>query len=470
MQIVSEADLALIQKHSKVSLFAYVDGTRIDADVCSAEYTPSCGDDTAFSFGNACAARINFTLSASMPHLKGHGISVKWAVSETEYPLFEGRAERARVSAGRTNVEAWDEMYYSGSELYQAPDTGAGSVSAALVFAEIAGAMGVDVDAVSRELLSDIVIDGGLGSLSGQITNSAVAGYIAALVGGNALITRSGKLAVRLFTAIDWETEPYEGGAEADNEEYAVTGIAFLKEALTTIDNEDGTSSEESSVETFSAGDGSLMVSNPLGNQIAAERAFEALESLRFRPGNYTFPGYILLEPGDMFRVLSIDGTYNVAAVNLAMSIDGGVKTTVSAGGALDEGGISGTVNQALRALEADLAKLRHLVAENATIVSAKITNLSVEDLKTGKIRSLDFMVDELEEIYPAADLFPDDSLYPNNGEEIVRGLEIDFTTGVIRGVFFNSVTDALTERVEVLEKQNAKILELLSALEEKLT
>lgn len=208
------------------------------------------------------------------------------------------------------------------------------------------------------------------------------------------------------------------------------------------------------------------MVNNPLADQAAADRALEALESVTFRPGSYSFPGGLLLEPGDIFAVESMDGTYQIAAVAVSMSFDGGVKTSVACGGAVKSGGAAGTINQALKVLYADFARLRSLVAENATIVSAKITNLSVNDIIAGRIRSTDFETVTLDKVYPAADLYPGKTVYPNNGEEIIRGIEIDFSQGIIRGVFFNTVTDDLGKRVTALEAANTALTERIAKLE----
>jgi len=209
---------------------------------------------------------------------------------------------------------------------------------------------------------------------------------------------------------------------------------------------------------------------NPLADQAAAERAYAALSGLVFRPGNYTFPGGLLLEPGDVFEIISRDGTYQVAAVSLVMSLDGGVRSSASCGGAGEEGGASGTINQALRSLQADVAQIRSLVAENATIISAKITNLSVEDIKAGRIRSMDFSASDLQMIYPDTTLYPGTTILPNRGEEIVRGIEIDFKAGVIRGVFFDSVTDAQQKEIDALKSANEALAQRVLALEQSLS
>lgn len=233
-----------------------------------------------------------------------------------------------------------------------------------------------------------------------------------------------------------------------------------------TSQNEDGTSSEEELVTEYGAGDGTLMVSNPLADQAAADRAFTALDSIHFRPGAYSFPGGLLLEPGDLITVHSMDGSYTVACVMLSMSFDGGVKTSVSCGGAVPEGGAQGAINQALATLYADFARLRTLVAENAQIVSAKISHLTSDDITAGRIHSTDFATIDLQQLFPSAALYPADTTYPNNGEQIIRGFEIDFSTGIIRGVFWSEAVEALTNRVEEVEREQRGFDDRLKKLE----
>lgn len=452
MQHVSESEKALIDSYAKITLAIYIDGVRLTAGIGGCEYAHSCGDDEAFSFGNACAASLTVPIDASRPDLKGHRIKVTWAVSETEHPLLTGKVENAKVSAGQTTIEAWDDMYYGGSDAFVPTSAMQSDIDAAEAFSALAGFMGVTAEVETLDMLSGITIRGGLGGAGDEVSNSAVAGYIAGLVGGNAIMTRGGLLAIRLYTPTGWSTEPYSGGASAENEDFRITGVTLQREEMVTVTNTDGTTGEEEQLTEYSAGDGTLMVANPFADQEAAERAYAALQSVVIRPGSYSFPGGILLDPGDMFFVESMDGTYCVAAVLINMGFDGGVKTDVSCGGPTADGGAAGAVNQALKTLMADFAKLRSLVAENAAIVSAKITNLSVEDIVAGRIRSTDFATVTLPEIYPAIDLFPSDTLCPNNGEQIIRGFEIDFASGIIRGAFFNPVTDALIDRCDKLE------------------
>lgn len=389
MQTVSDAVRQLLDSYAKVTLSVYVDGGKLDAGVGAGSYTGACAGDDEFSFGNACAVGVNMTLAVARPDLKGRRIQITWAVDGTEYPLITGKVEKAKVTAGRTEIEVWDDMYFAGSKAFAITSTVASTCTAATAFTAVADAMGVSVEDSALALLSDIAIPDGLSELGSDVTNSAVAGYIAGMVGGNALMSRAGSLTIRQYVAVDWETEPYSGGATAENEDFAVTGITLQREKVVSTLNEDGSTSERTVSEEYLAGDGSLMLANPLASQEAVDSAFAALSAVTVRPGNYSFPGGLLLEPGDIFTVHSMDGSYAVAVGSISMSFDGGVSSSVACGGAVEDSiDIKGTINQALKALVADYTKFKKLTADNAEINSAHILELLVGDIIADRIKA----------------------------------------------------------------------------------
>lgn len=454
MQNVSEAAKALVDSYQRVTLHLYAGGAAVEAGIGAATYSHACGSEEAFTFGNACAGRITMALASAMPELEGKPVQLTWDVDGTEYPLLQGRVKKATVSAGRTTIEAYDEMFFGGSKAFVAPEILKTACSVASAFHAVATQMGVEADPAIMEQLTAVTLPAGLSNLTGRESCSQVAGHIAGIFGMNALISRDGLLTMRGFPETGWSTEPYSGGAQAENREYIVSGVAFQKEILETSQASDGSSGESSSTVEFFAGDGTLAMLNPLADQEAADRAFEALEGVSLRPGSYSFPGGLLLEPGDLISIRSMDGEYQTAAVTVSMAFDGGVKTDISCGGANETGGAKGPLGQALETLQADIARVRKLIADNAEILSARITNLRAEDIVAGTIRSTDYKTAALEPVYPEETTFSSAALHPNNGEEITRGIEIDFKEGIIRGVFYNAAVDALSQRVDSLAER----------------
>ena len=56
----------------------------------------------------------------------------------------------------------------------------------------------------------------------------------------------------------------------------------------------------------------------------------------------------------------------------------------------------------------------------------------------------------------------PSSVTFPSNGEQIVRGFEIDFESGVIRGVFWIDAIEALQKRIDELDTKIEKMKERL--------
>lgn len=384
MQSVTSSAKALVNNYAKITPSIYIDGEKLNTGIGLITYTPSCGSMESFGFGNGCAAGLSVRVDGAYPNLKGKRIEAKWSVDGTEYPLLTGEVESATVSANSTTIEAYDDLFRKGGMQFAVPDALLTECTADAALVALGDAMGVAVEDSTLTTAASVTLPSGLNGLGDEVCISQIAGYVAGLMGGNALMTRDGLLCVRGYSAVDFYTEPYAGGAAAQNEDYSVTGVTFQRQAIKTVTYEDGTTSEEEYTVIYSAGDGTLAVENPLADQAAADRAWAVLAGVTVRPGTYSFPGGLLLEPGDIFTVRSMDGTYPVAAVAMTMTLDGGCMTEASCGGDVPSGGVVGTINQALQTLQADLARVKQLFADNAQIVSAYITNLTVDQIKAG--------------------------------------------------------------------------------------
>ena len=308
MQTVSDSARAILDGYAKITLHIYIEGTPIGAGIGSATYTPSCGSGDSFSVGNACSAGFTAVVAASLPGIRGKAITVKWDVDGTEYPLLSGVVESATVAAGRTTIEAYDHMYRKGAIPLMVPEALMDTCTGADALRELAKIMDVTIHPDTLAAAEGVTIQGGLSNLDTESSCSMAAGHLAGIMGGNAMFDRRGLFCIRGFSGVQWETQPYEGGAEAESGDYTVSGIAFQREEPMTVTNPDGSISEEMVMVAYTAGDGSLAMDNPLADQAAADLAFAALAGVTVRPGRYSFPGGLLLEPGDIFTVRSMDG------------------------------------------------------------------------------------------------------------------------------------------------------------------
>lgn len=461
MQDVSATTVERLAAWSRITLHCYIDENESTAPIKSCTYTAGNGTESAFAFGHAVSAGVTITLDGAIPDIDGKSIEITWQVDEDEYPLLFGRIETGRITAGQTTVTAWDELYWGGSGLYTGGIIAGEDAGQAL--AVIAQKIGIAAEQESIDLLSGIFLSHNL-SNEGEISFAAAAGHLAGLVGGNAIITRTGELGIRQYTSTDQAAEVYSGGAVAENQDFAVTGITMQRYAPETVsyDTGDGITSQ---TEEYSAGDGSLMVINPLADQAAADRVYGMLSALSFRPGTYSIPGGLLLEPGDLLTIKTMDGDYTALVSATSLELDGGARCTITAGGYAESGGAQGSINQQLRILEADYARLGKIVADNAEIVSARISSLSADDITAGRIQSTDFLVSALPMVFPGAETYPAANLYPSNGEEIIRGMEIDFSSGIIRGSFWADNITKLEQQIATLEDKINLLVEQIKEI-----
>ena len=450
MQTITAQELQLLQAYTPVTLHLYVGGAEIPAKMGSYSQTNAVGGDE-LSCGAAIAGSIQLGVDAEPIYrilttrageiitdragkafaarllwrgVYGQEIAITWDVDgETENPLFTGRVEKVTVSAGKATIRAQDALFWSGAEIFRGREDYQADADAGTVFAAIAGEMGVAVDADTASLLSGVTISGGFSSVQDDITLAEAAGYVAGIFGGNAVITRAGTLAVIRYTLRDYSAEVYAGGAEAENQNYKLAGLRFSRTYTTRTVNADGTTSLSDRIVTYKAGNGSLELDNPLASQAAATRAYRALSAVTVRKGRYSYPLGLIVEPGDVIGIVTMDGTYRAAVSSHTLEIDGGVKSSDLGAGALDPDGTSGAaaeeeptrlrarmtksllaaaaeesseedtgeaptkpgrkprISKKLEELELKLLRVVNLYAENAEIVSAKIQNLFAEEI-----------------------------------------------------------------------------------------
>ena len=88
---------------------------------------------------------------------------------------------------------------------------------------------------------------------------------------------------------------------------------------------------------------------------------------------------------------------------------------------------------------------------------------LSSDIIRAGYIRSTDFELGNFPMYYPGENVYPSHDIYPSNGEQIVRGFEIDFEAGVIRGVFWSEITETLSRQVSDMDERLKAVEETIS-------
>lgn len=456
MQLISVEDEILLQKYAPIKISINLGGRTENIRSGNLQIDTRCGDSEVFSFGNACATTVRLVLDGVYSNVKGEWLRLTWCVrDEQTYPLFQGWVTNAEVSAGKTTIQAGDAMATKGGKAMMITDRMRDHMTGGEAWVAVASQLDCFYDLDDEDRLSKIGILNGFSGLPEGVSISAVAGYVAGLLGCNAAVDRSGTLRLIGPTATSQgylTFQGYSGGNTTQDHFFAVSGITMERTDLVQVRGEDGTISEEEQISAYSAGDGTLLMENPLCDQSTVDLAWDNLQGLSFQPGKYSFPQGIQVEPGDRVRVQTLEGYQTTVAMSITHNIDGGVKTTVSCGGWPESNGATGQINKALQTLSAEFARVRKLIAENAEIVNARISNLRAEDIIAGRIRSEDFSVTEDSLIYPNELLFPAANVFPQNGELIIKGFEIDFSAQIIRGSFTSNVTDDLDRRLTAVE------------------
>lgn len=457
MQAISSVDESLVRSFAPVNISAMLGASSENFRLGSVQIDTACGDADVFSFGNACATTISTTIDGVYPDLKDQRCILRWSVRNTQsYSLFKGWVTQAEVSAGKTAIRAGDAMAVRGGEPMYISDRMRDRMTAEEGWVAVAAQLDCYYSQDDADRLAPIGILNGFSNLPEAVSISAVAGYLAGLVGCNAVIDRDGWLRLTGPSAASqsYQTfQGYSGGNTTKGKMFEVTGISMERTDLIEVQAEDGTISQEEQISVYSAGDGSLLVQNPLCDQVTADLAWENLQELSFQPGRYSFPQGIQVEPGDRVRAQTLEGYQSIVAMTISHNIDGGVKTTAACGGWAESGGAAGQINQALKVLSAEFAKVRKLIAENAEIVNARINKLSAEDIVAGRIRSEDFSVTEVTPNYPMVNVYPGSDVFCLDGEMIIKGFEIDFASQIIRGSFTSDVTDNLDARLAAVEE-----------------
>lgn len=207
--------------------------------------------------------------------------------------------------------------------------------------------------------------------------------------------------------------------------------------------------------------------------------------AISYTPCQFSVPVTVGIEPGQIIRIRDINGTEFSTLV--METVRSGQKLTVkSSGNSTRSTSESFYTDQVLKDY-ADAAASEAVKHQTQQQIFDKLTNggqnqgvylrdgkiylnaefmkagyLSADIIRAGHIRSTDFELGNYPIYYPDAALYPSSVTFPSNGEQIVRGFEIDFESGVIRGVFWIDAIEALQKRIDELDTKIEKMKERL--------
>lgn len=333
-------------------------------------YSGSFGGADTVTIGGVTASMVTLTLSGAH-NLRDKTITVSIGadVSGTvQYvPLGTFVVATCKQVDDTTMVTAYDAAYYALGGTYT-PNVSSGATVAA-VLSDVATQCGLTLATLPAAASTTTVV----GDLTGKTCRDMV-GYLAALVGCNALIDRDGKLALRWFADSGQSYSPsdyYNAGLSIDG-----TSTLACIQATVDVTTTDADGNTSVNTDTYTAGGTGvgIAVQNPYMTQAILDTVWASIGGLAYTVGTCDIFHGLLVEPGDLVTITDKTGVaHTLAVMSLTMTIDGGCKTTLRAtgesttdAGAAMQGILGGKVSQ----LVVDLAKVKQLIIEDVNGVT----------------------------------------------------------------------------------------------------
>ena len=333
-------------------------------------YSGSFGGADTVTIGGVTAAMVTLTLSGAH-NLRDKTITVSVGADVSgavQYvPLGTFVVATCKQVDDTTTVTAYDAAYYALGGTYT-PTVSSGATVAA-VLSDVATQCGLTLATLPAAASTTGVV----GDLTGKTCRDMV-GYLAALVGCNALIDRDGKLTLRWFAASGQSYSPsdyYNAGLSIDG-----TSTLACIQATVDVTTTDADGNTSVTTNTYTAGGTGVGVTiqNPYMTQAILDTVWASIGGLAYTVGTCDIFHGLLVEPGDLVTITDKAGVaHTLAVMTLTMTIDGGCKTTLQAtgesttdAGAAMQGSLGGKVSQ----LVVDLAKVKQLIIEDVNGVT----------------------------------------------------------------------------------------------------
>lgn len=396
----------------RLRLKAVCESATLESDqISNCVYTASIGGADGLTIGGVTAAMVTLQVNQQVDWRdKILTLSVGAEVNgQTQYvPLGTFAVTDCKRLDESTTLTAYDAAYYALGGTYT-PTVSSGAAVAA-VLADVADQCALSLATLPAAVSTTTVT----GDLTGHTCREMV-GYLAALVGCNALIDRDGALALRWFSASGQSFGPndyYNAGLSLDGVT-TLNGIQAEVE-ISTTDKSRNTAVTTNTYTVGGTGAG-VTIQNPYMTQAILNAVWASIGGLTCAVGSCSIFHGLLVEPGDLVTITDKAGTaHTLAVMTLELSIDGGCRARIQATAdsttdtsANVSGSMTKQINKIADAVTefytivAQRAKITDLEATNAEIASLKTEKADVKDLTaaTGRINSLEADVAETGEL-----------------------------------------------------------------------
>lgn len=459
------------------------DGTEISSGsgtniaIASVSLTASTNSGTDLTMGSVCAAMVEVVLITPAA-----GLSV---TAGDEIALYTADENNARVKVGlftvekptrpnanRLKITAFDRIARLDRDLTQWLANLQGYPYTLPVFAEmVCAACGVSLLNPHGITNTGFAVTGC--PTSSQVTGRQLMQWIAEIGGRYVTADPDGNAVFGWYSQSDIHIthsgDNYYFAGSLSYEDYETQTVDAVKILL--ADSEYGAVWPDSNAENPYIVSGNKILSHSItGDLYGVLQQMLLPVAMSYRPCKVSVSASCPVKAGQIVRITDKNGiSFTMPVMQIARS---GQRLTLESTGSAKRGS-SENINNVSAKQYAQSAAKEAVSAQTQDDIFKKLTNngetqgifmkdgkiflnlsfvgagfISAETIRAGKIRSTDYQTSVLEYLYPSETLYPSGNVHPNNGEEITRGLELDFESGVIRGVFFESVTEKLEKRV----------------------
>ena len=388
---------------------ALADGTSISGDAIKSLSISSSavGATDRLTLGGSPAATLTAVLTQPEQSLLDQqvqvylGRMVSGALEEVSLGKFT--VTDASSVDDTVTLTGYDAMYTALETAYY--PTISGATTAKAVLADVAAAAGLSLR------YSESVADVGVSGVSTGYTLREMAGYMAALLGGNAWIDSSEALRIGWITAsglaLDGD-QIYSGGASLAPADWTLGRLTCTVTTTKTETDQDEngntivSSTDETITLTAGTGATGVSLSNPWMTQTVLNGIWERVGGLTYRGGTVSALGDLRLEPGDLITVTDSAGTSSCLPImSQNLEYDGGLRMTLSAWAqsASDGGGegVTGPLTQAMERYTAQLAIFKQLEAQNLTAIRGRIAHLTATTASITQLEAVQADIEALE-------------------------------------------------------------------------
>lgn len=321
------------------------------------------GDQEEIAVGAACARTVTLVFSGVQSGFSDGLLSITAAADGETLPIGTFRVSEAVIRGGQTTVTAVDAMIYLLEQDYL---PGTGLTSAWSVLSDVVSKSGITLGTSVTGFQSTLsTVD--MSSITAGNTCRTVVGWLAALCGRNAVISRAGKLEFVWYTSSGVTLSQQDCYEEMDQVQDSDRTFSTLAVTVT-----NGAGETTTLTPAGTSGSGQTIENNYM-TQSRLNAIWTDIGGLTYRPADLSFLGDLRLDAGDLISYTLADGTScTVPAMNLTHTFDGGVTTQIMAAGQSETAstaGGGGVLTTKVRQLVADVAQLGALTVtdENGT-------------------------------------------------------------------------------------------------------